>query len=277
MKATRKLTERKYYKKFSWIQPTLTSNGSFGGDEIGVEVGHIGGVTGFSGTAYTIFQPNTGTIYMDGDMYRTTLYLDIYIPHDFVITGFTFGNNYVTDASSGCYYSYLWGGTYKGETATQLAYKDSVGEGGSFRMDLGSNSRPYRYYRFQTSTYGSPYEDTMWFGKVLIEGYYIEEATSSDYDFYKDTYEYSIPITKTERKYYKIAIPQYVQPTNPNGITATSGWSNPTNAFDGNSSTYARCNSLTDYIEWDIGEDIYLTGVNTVGNWISGSAVATDW
>lgn len=75
------------------------------------------------------------------------------------------------------------------------------------------------------------------------------------------------------RKYYKT----YVQPTNPTGISATSGWSNATNAFDNNDSTYARCNSLTDYIEWNIGEDIVLTGVNTVGNWVNAQAVATNF
>lgn len=67
------------------------------------------------------------------------------------------------------------------------------------------------------------------------------------------------------------------QPINPSGITATSGWENPMNAFDGSESTYARCNNLNDYIEYDLGENIYIMAVNTMGRQINSQAVATNF
>lgn len=49
------------------------------------------------------------------------------------------------------------------------------------------------------------------------------EGTESDYDFYKDIYEYSLP-TKTERKYYKYGItytmPNMTSANTPNGTVA---------------------------------------------------------
>lgn len=75
-------------------------------------------------------------------------------------------------------------------------------------------------------------------------------------------------------KYYKII--DWSQPINPSGITATSGWENPKNAFDGNSNTYARCNTLTDYIEYDLGTEIFLTGMTAQGCQVNSQAVATD-
>lgn len=76
------------------------------------------------------------------------------------------------------------------------------------------------------------------------------------------------------REYYKSI--DWTQPISPAGITATAGWENPQNAFDGNASTYARCNTLTDYIEYDIGAEIFLTGMTAQGCQVNSAAVATD-
>jgi hypothetical protein len=54
----------------------------------------------------------------------------------------------------------------------------------------------------------------------------------------------------------------WVQPINPTGISSTSGFTNPQNAFDGNSETYANCGTQTDYIEWDLGQELILSGFN---------------
>lgn len=64
----------------------------------------------------------------------------------------------------------------------------------------------------------------------------------------------------------------YVQPTNPSGITSTNGFSNPSNAFDNDPSTYASCGTTTDYIEWDLGETLKVSGFNATIQWVSGSA-----
>lgn len=80
-------------------------------------------------------------------------------------------------------------------------------------------------------------------------------------------------------KYYKNIVTthywkllDWVQEAKPAGITATSGWGNYMNAFDQNSDTYATCGTKTDYIEWDFGTTILLSGVTGVGQFVSGSA-----
>lgn len=62
------------------------------------------------------------------------------------------------------------------------------------------------------------------------------------------------------------------QPVNPSGITATSGWTNPANAFDNNESTYATCGTSTDYIEWKLGAEVLLRGITATGQWVSAAA-----
>lgn len=63
----------------------------------------------------------------------------------------------------------------------------------------------------------------------------------------------------------------YIQETSPTGITATSGWSDPNNAFDKNNQTYAICGTSTDYIEWDLGEELNIKGFTAHGQWTSSS------
>jgi hypothetical protein len=85
-----------------------------------------------------------------------------------------------------------------------------------------------------------------------------------------------IPNGKTSKKYYKYVTQAWSQPTSPSGITATSGWANIANAFDKNSSTYATCGTATDYIEWNIGAEIYLSGVTITGQWADSVARACN-
>ena len=66
------------------------------------------------------------------------------------------------------------------------------------------------------------------------------------------------------------------QPTNPRGITGSSGFSNPNNAFDNDSSTYASCGTTTDYIEWDLEQTLYITGFSATGNYVSSGARACN-
>lgn len=68
----------------------------------------------------------------------------------------------------------------------------------------------------------------------------------------------------------------YTQPVNPTGITATSGWTNAINAFDGNASTYAFCGTTTDYIEWDLGQTLFISGFSATGNWVNAVSHASD-
>lgn len=69
----------------------------------------------------------------------------------------------------------------------------------------------------------------------------------------------------------------YVQPTNPAGITSTGAWANVMNAFDNNSSTYATCNNTTDYIEWDLGQTLFIKGFTANGEWVNAVSHATNY
>jgi hypothetical protein len=87
------------------------------------------------------------------------------------------------------------------------------------------------------------------FAEIWITAYEwgVVEATESDYDFYKDFYEYSLP-AKTERKYYKYDIKDFVHPTlTSNGLLGGSYFACGGQAkngiyaaFDNNASTYSQ-------------------------------------
>ena len=68
---------------------------------------------------------------------------------------------------------------------------------------------------------------------------------------------------------------QYIQPTNPSGITS-SGWTNPENAFDDISSTYATASSTSAYIERDFGQVLTLSAVSATGNWVNTYCASCD-
>ena len=75
-----------------------------------------------------------------------------------------------------------------------------------------------------------------------------------------------MPFVKRQRKYYKYV--DWSQPINPTDITATSGWGSPANAFDDVADTYATCGTSTDYIEWDLGANILLSGITATGYYV---------
>ncbi len=53
-------------------------------------------------------------------------------------------------------------------------------------------------------------------------------------------------------------------------ITATSGWTNYTNAFDDSLTTYAKCGTATDYITVSFNKPINITGFIMTGQYVSG-------
>ena len=90
------------------------------------------------------------------------------------------------------------------------------------------------------------------------------------YKIYKGSTEIKKIINSNSIKYYKYT--SWTQPINPTGISATSGWSNPNNAFDGNLSTYASCGTKTDYIEYTLPNEIELSGVSAKGQYVASVA-----
>lgn len=95
---------------------------------------------------------------------------------------------------------------------------------------------------------------------------YKEFVPSAEFDYYVDKNKL-YNLTRRTRTYYK----NWTQPVNPTGIT-TSGWTNATQAFDGVSSTYAYTSSNSAYIEYDFGQEVYVTGFDAVGWWVDSVA-----
>ena len=68
----------------------------------------------------------------------------------------------------------------------------------------------------------------------------------------------------------------WIQPLNPSGITGSSGLTNPQDAFDNNTSTYAIFASQSDYIEWDLGQELLVNGFTARGRWVSGQITSSN-
>ena len=95
---------------------------------------------------------------------------------------------------------------------------------------------------------------------------FTEFVPSAEFDYYEDKNKL-YGLTRRKRDYYK----NWTQPVNPTGIT-TSGWTNPTQAFDGVNDTYAYTTSNSAYIEYDFGQEVYVTGFDAVGQWVNAVA-----
>lgn len=131
----------------------------------------------------------------------------------------------------------------------------------SFGIDSYANNTPFLGSIDFKDSY-LDINDSRWWSGTKVE----EVPESEITDFGDATYYKKVTVTK----YWKEM--DWTQPINPEGITATSGWTNPANAFDGNNDTYATCGTRTDYIEWDLGADILLSGISAVGQFVSGAA-----
>lgn len=298
MKATREVV-RKYYKYD-------TSNPRYNINAIGNLINSEGVISGFSTSNYATV-PNTFN-FLDASTYKvkvkfTTgsnistvqcIFNSLYTIFLFIQNGsFKFGlgngsswsildySTVISSVSANTEYLFeleFTGTQYLIKLNNELLYTvtstNKIGSGSSkFTLGIASDITSPFFGTIDLNSCNISVDD-----KVAWQGvtYPVIESTSSDYDFYGDVLANKVP-KNVVRKYYKVLASKYVQPVNPSGITATSGWTNPRNAFDGSNSTYASCNSLTPYIEWDIGENICLAGVNTVGLWVSSKAVATNF
>ena len=58
--------------------------------------------------------------------------------------------------------------------------------------------------------------------------------------------------------------------------SATDGWTNYTNAFDSNNSTYATCGTATDYLQVQYDLPVYIAGFRAAGQFVSGSTTSCN-
>ena len=99
-----------------------------------------------------------------------------------------------------------------------------------------------------------------------LQGSYV---TKADYpDFYNKCLEEYKNESNTIEYLDSVA---WEQPANPTGLTATEGWFGVDKLFDDSTVNFASCGTTTDYIEWDLGQTIYLTGFSVLGEYVSNS------
>ena len=105
-------------------------------------------------------------------------------------------------------------------------------------------------------------------GLVLIGNYVYKNAIPGSRYGYTDFYNKCIQ----EMNESEVLISGEITPLEIASYSATSGWSNIENVFDGKSDTYASCGTDTDYIECTFASTTTLTGVIMNGWWVSSVA-----
>ena len=112
-------------------------------------------------------------------------------------------------------------------------------------------------------------------GWALQGTYVYKEGVAGSRTGYADFYERCVEEYNNSTLGESVTGAQWVQPVNPSGIT-TSGWQNVVNAFDDNSNTYTTINNVTDYIEWNLGEYLAVSGFTATGIWVDSVAAGTE-
>lgn len=179
-------------------------------------------------------------------------------------------------------------GTYTYSTNEDVVWKIQIqnGTGNIYRLDTETNEFVLDYtFSYSTAISGTVtlgyYSSNRYLanGSIDFTQSYIKingrdwwhgtkavKSTEADADYHVDSNKL-YNFTRRNRTYYK----NWTQPINPTGITA-SGWTNPTQAFDGVNDTYADTKSNSAYIEYDFGQEVYVTGFDAVGWWVNGAA-----
>ena len=170
-------TIRKYYKKHTFTRPNITSDG-------------IVGVSNFACFAYD----NTGAYYkwrcFDGTTsshWRCSkgdgAYIGWYYEYPLNITSFTWTNYYSAPTHYRVQVSHNgeeWKDIYVGTN-------NNVTSGSSWTADISSNKDYYRYYRIYVDTIN---RDVTHCYEIAMQGTYLVESTSSNYDVYIDSNDY---------------------------------------------------------------------------------------
>lgn len=197
-----KEVKRKYYNYVysGWTQPTLTSNGTFWGEEFSVKPNRENDYwmpAGFGGEAYQAFDGNATTgwgTYLEHD---TTHYLDMCSKTPLNITKMvlTFAGS---NADSGWYHTdtrvYV---SQNGDTYTQIYSKGLTTES-TVELDLSSNSQYYNYYRLEIITPGGDDHDAIGLYNCAItatcrKNVEVSPVAFSESDgFYEDTLHYYV-------------------------------------------------------------------------------------
>lgn len=191
---------KRYYKntEIDWTQPTLTSNGTMGGDQFAVTA-IFGGNNSQSNVSdsYSAFSPNEGWIGFYCDEWWSWMKMCFYFPTPTRITSLYFYIPYIGSASGGAYNTALYAGTFAGDTSITYYNIGGIGENSACSLTFGDELGLgyYQYYNIYCSNGGHSYEDMLHIGRISITGKQksITEATEDDYDYYTEAKKILIP------------------------------------------------------------------------------------
>lgn len=189
-----KEAERTYYKYQSWTQPTLTSNGTMGTSNFACYAYSSADAT--HQDAYLAFSPNTGYVGTYDALAVSTLYILFESKNPLLISKLSFYvpiNGTQNDYNGGWAENlYLYGANEKGawEQIGYIAGGADMGDK-THTMDLSSNTKPYKLFKFQGSTKGTGHNDELDISQIQITAKQGVVSTSNNYDFYveKDVYK----------------------------------------------------------------------------------------
>lgn len=242
---------KRYYKIVPWEQPILTSNTSYG-----VVTG-----SSYSGSRYYYCIsdgkiPTTNDASDNWGTNNTAIgWVNWTLEEEILIKGIKIYNRSHTTAVD---YTLTGARFYTDSTKTT-----PIGEEFEILTSQGiyelttipeEGIKTNNIYFYKT---GSTYSGI---GELEITADKVVQSTYKDWDFYETIREV--------RKFYK-NVSDYT-------YTATSGWSNVSNVFDGSADTYATCGTATDYIEIDFGKEVYIDSFVATGNWVDSVARAED-
>lgn len=191
---------RKYYKyvDVAWTQPSLTSNGTIGGDRFAVTAKSERS----SYPAYSAINDNGYWVGTGGSTSSSTFY-EFYNPEPLKVTQVTWNN-------AGNWYNFT-GGTFEGSTDgitwQTLGNIDSDNGTTSLRVIDISQPNYYKYYRWDVtsisrSSYNQTSDGQMSNIKIYATQEAVAEGSSEDYDFYEDVQIYKAVKSYERGQYY---------------------------------------------------------------------------
>ena len=210
----RQRTYYKYIEDGEFVRPSLTANGTVGGDNFSVAASSEG-MNG-SDLAYKAFDGNTsgtGLDFWHSKAQKSPWWITWYNPKLVCLKSLVIYNcqypgikDYEIQGSNN---NSSWE-TIKvitGATTTQKT---------NYTIDLSDNTKKFKYHRLYITATAYAADGYYWatVAEIGMTGtvYGVEEATSDDYDYYEDK-ESQYMLTRRERKYYKyIEDGEFVRP-----------------------------------------------------------------
>lgn len=153
-----------------WNQPTLTANGTMGGNSMAVSR-TFGGNNGAWGEAWTAFAPNTGVVGFYCDEWRSSMYFNIYLPKPTRLTRISYTSHSSHSSSGGIYNAKLYGGNSNNDRHELLKDIGTIGEGQSCDVSINTQSH-YQYFTLYFENGGHSYEDRVEIKNIKLYGEY---------------------------------------------------------------------------------------------------------